>query len=186
VLLVIDGLLGPSEQDAKIMQAVLEGHKGVILVVNKADEGQKIPEFKKIVHEQIQKTFHFFDDVLVTFISAKNGNGLEELMEQIEELDKKRHFRVSTSDLNDFFFETIRKAPAPVWGTTNVKFYYLTQTFQKPPAFIAFANHPDGVTNSYRRFLIKHLKEKFDLWGIPIRIFCMKSRRSGSSSEKGQ
>jgi GTP-binding protein len=83
--------------------------------------------------------------------------------------------------LNDFFFETIRKAPAPVWGTTNVKFYYLTQTYQKPPAFIAFANHPDGVTNSYRRFLINNLKDRFDLHGIPIRIFCMKSRGSGKN-----
>ncbi|MNL34921.1 GTPase Der [compost metagenome] len=92
----------------------------------------------------------------------------------------KMAFKVSTSDLNDFFFDTIRKAPAPVWGTTNVKFYYLTQTYQKPPAFIAFANHPDGVTNSYRRFLIKNLKERFDLHGMPIRIFCMKSRRGNN------
>jgi GTP-binding protein len=60
-----------------------------------------------------------------------------------------------------------------------VKFYYLTQTYQKPPSFIAFANHPDGVTNSYRRFLVKNLKDRFDLHGIPIRIFCMKSRRGG-------
>ena len=93
---------------------------------------------------------------------------------------KRMNLRISTSELNDFFFETIRKAPAPVWGTSNVKFYYLTQTYQKPPAFIAFANHPDGVTNSYRRFLIKNIKERWDLHGMPIRIFCMKSRRGGN------
>ena len=68
-----------------------------------------------------------------------------------------------------------RKAPSPVWGTKNIKFYYLTQTFQKPPSFIAFANHPDGVTPGYRRFLIKHMKSRFNLQGIPIRIFVMKS-----------
>lgn len=88
--------------------------------------------------------------------------------------------------MNDFFFETIRKALAPVYGITNVKFYYLTQTNQVPPAFIAFANHPDGVTNSYRRFLIKQLKEKFDLHGIPIRIFCMKSRRSSGGGGRAE
>ena len=47
----------------------------------------------------------------------------------------------------------IRQAPAPTWGVNNVKFYYLTQTHQKPPAFIAFANHPDGVTPPVPPFL---------------------------------
>jgi GTP-binding protein len=85
--------------------------------------------------------------------------------------------KIPTAELNDFFFQTIRKAPAPVWGNNNVKFYYLTQTMQQPPAFIAFCNFPDGVTPAYRRFLIKNIKEHWDLHGIPIRIFCMKTRK---------
>lgn len=178
VLLMVDGTIGPTDQDARIMQAILEDHKGVILVANKSDIGNKeVPEYRKTFREQVQRTFHFFDDVNVVFTSAKTQAGLEELFEMIEKVSDQMTMRVSTSDLNDFFFETIRKAPAPVWGTTNVKFYYLTQTYQQPPAFIAFANHPDGVTNSYRRFLIKNIKERWDLHGMPIRIFCMKSRR---------
>lgn len=182
VLLMVDGTLGPTDQDARIMQAILEDHKGVILVANKSDiGGRDIPEYRKTFREQVERTFHFFDDVKVVFTSAKTGYGLEELLEMIAEVSEKLQMRIQTSDLNDFFFETIRKAPAPVWGTTNVKFYYLTQTYQRPPAFIAFANHPDGVTNAYRRFLIKNLKERFNLQGIPIRIFCMKSRRGGEN-----
>ncbi len=180
VLLMVDGTIGPTDQDARIMQAILEDHKGVILVANKSDLGGKeIPEYRKVFREQVERVFHFFTDVKVVFTSAKTGYGLEELFETIEDLSQKMELRIPTSELNDFFFETIRKAPAPVWGTTNVKFYYLTQTYQKPPSFIAFANHPDGVTNSYRRFLIKNIKERWGLYGVPIRIFCMKSRRGG-------
>lgn len=180
VLLMVDGTIGPTDQDARIMQAILEDHKGVILVANKSDLGGKeIPEYRKVFREQVERTFHFFKDVKIVFTSAKTGYGLEELFETIEDVSKKMELRISTSELNDFFFETIRKAPAPVWGTSNVKFYYLTQTYQRPPAFIAFANHPDGVTNSYRRFLIKNIKERWNLYGLPIRIFCMKSRRGG-------
>lgn len=179
VLLLFDGTLGPTEQDAKIMELILEGHKGVILVVNKSDiGGAEIPEYRKVLKEKIERTFHFFTDVSVVFTSAKTGSGLNELFKEIERVSDKINFRISTSELNDFFFETIRKTPAPVWGNNNVKFYYLTQTYQKPPAFIAFANHPDGVTPSYRRFLIKHMKQKWDLHGIPIRIFCMKSNNA--------
>lgn len=179
VLLLIDGLVGPTEQDAKIMELILEGHKGVILVVNKSDLGGiEIPEYRKVLKEKIERIFHFFVDVRVVFTSAKNGSGINELFEEIERMNEKINFRVSTSELNDFFFETIRKAPAPVWGNNNVKFYYLTQTYQRPPAFIAFANHPDGVTPAYRRFLVKNMKERWDLYGLPIRIFCMKSRNA--------
>lgn len=184
VLLMVDGTQGPTDQDAKIMQAILEDHKGVIVVANKSDLGtREIPEYRKTFREQIQRTFHFFEDVPVVFTSAKYSNGIEDLFEMIESVSDKMNFRVTTSELNNFFFETIRKAPAPVWGTTNVKFYYLTQTYQVPPAFIAFANHPDGVSNSYRRFLTKHIKERWDLYGIPIRIFCMKTRRGGSPED---
>lgn len=182
VLLMVDGTEGPSDQDAKIMQAILEDHKGVILVANKSDLGTKeVPEYRKTFREQVDRVFHFFEDVQMVFTSAKYGNGIEDLFDMIEKVSAKMNIRISTSELNDFFFETIRKAPAPVWGTTNVKFYYLTQTYQVPPAFIAFANHPDGVSNSYRRFLIKNIKERWDLYGIPIRIFCMRSgRRDGN------
>nr|BFD59565.1 ribosome biogenesis GTPase Der [Bdellovibrio sp. CKG001]BFD62945.1 ribosome biogenesis GTPase Der [Bdellovibrio sp. HM001]BFD66805.1 ribosome biogenesis GTPase Der [Bdellovibrio sp. HAGR004] len=181
ILLVVDGTIGPTDQDARIMQSILEDHKGVILVANKSDLGGKeIPEYRKTFREQVERVFHFFTDVNVVFTSAKTQYGLEEMFEMIERVADQMTMRIPTAELNDFFFETIRKAPAPVWGTTNVKFYYLTQTYQRPPAFIAFANHPDGVTNSYRRFLIKNIKERWDLHGMPIRIFCMKSRRGGS------
>lgn len=179
VLLMVDGLIGPTEQDAKIMQAILEDHKGVILVVNKMDLAKdELSEPRKTLKEQIQRNFHFFEDVPVVYASAKTGFGMRDLLNMIEHVSEKLNFRVSTKELNDFFFEAIRGAPAPVWGFTNVKFYYVTQTYQQPPAFIAFANHPDGVTNAYRRFLIKQIKEKWDLHGIPIRIFCMKAKRS--------
>lgn len=178
VLLVVDGTLGPTEQDAKIMQAILEDHRGVILVANKSDLGQKeVPEYRKTFRSQVERNFHFFPDVPVVFTSAKMNHGLSDLYDMVQHVAEKLSFKIPTSELNDFFFETIRKAPAPVYGNNNVKFYYLTQTYQRPPAFIAFANSPDGVTPAYRRFLIKNIKERWNLQGIPVRIFCMKSRK---------
>lgn len=182
IYLVIDGTIGPTEQDAKIMQTIVEDHKAVIIVANKSDLGRKqVEEYQKTFRAQIERVFHFFPDVPVVFTSAEKGFGIEDLLEETERISEKMRLRVPTSELNDFFFQTIRKAPAPVWGTTNVKFYYLTQTYQVPPAFIAFANHPDGVSPSYRRFLVKAIKEKWDLHGLPIRIFCMKSKRGGEN-----
>lgn len=177
VLLMIDAEEGPTDQDARIMQSILEDHKAVLVVANKTDIARaSIEEYRKVFKSQVERVFHFFDDVPVVFTSAKTGYGIQELLEKIEWINDKIHSRISTSEINDFFFDVIRKAPAPVYGVKNVKFFYLTQTFQVPPAFIAFANHPDGVDNSYRRFLIKNIKSRFDLHGIPIRIFVMKNK----------
>jgi GTP-binding protein len=177
ILLMIDGTMGPTDQDARIMQSIIEDHKAVIVVANKSDLGRtQVADYRTSFQEQCQRVFHFFEDVPIVFTSAKTTFGVRELLEKIEWVSEKIAGRISTRDLNDFFFQAIRGAPAPFYGNTNVKFYYLTQTLQQPPAFIAFANHPDGVDNSYRRFLTKRLKDHFDLTGIPIRIFVMKSR----------
>lgn len=177
VMLVVDGLLGPSDQDARILQSILEDHKAVILVANKSDIGDKeIPDYREKFRQQCHSVFHFYRDLPIVFTSAETGKGIGDLLDGIEWMHDKMNIRISTRDLNDFFFETIRKAPSPVFGVNNVKFYYITQTQQKPPSFIAFANSPDGVDNAYRRFIINNMKERFDLKGVPIRIFVMKNR----------
>ncbi|MCM2283087.1 MAG: ribosome biogenesis GTPase Der [Bdellovibrionaceae bacterium] len=181
VLLMVDGSEGPSTQDAKILEEILKRHKGVILVANKIDVGERqIPMFRQWFKERATDELHFFETIPMAFISAKTGRGLPELFTLIDEIERKLNAEIPTGELNDFFMSVIRQAPAPVYGTKDVKFYYLTQTHQVPPSFIAFANHPDGVTPGYRRFLSKRLAEKFDLVGVPIRIFVMKSRKGSN------
>ncbi len=177
VLLLMDGTKEVSHQEARLVEYILEQHKAVVLVVNKSDLGEEqMAEYRKTHRDKIAKTFHFFADIPVVFISAKTGAGIKSLFEEIERLWSSLQKRISTSKLNDFFYRVIRSAPSPVWGTQNVKFYYLTQTHQQPPSFIAFANHPQGVTPSYRRFLAKNIQEEFGLKGVPVRIFVMGSK----------
>ncbi len=175
ILLMVDISDGPTEQDAKILRQIQEEHKTVLIVGNKTDYAKEnIPAFREKFRQQIEETFHFYPDIPVAFISAKTGAGIDALFEKIDELWKKVNIRITTGELNRFFTQVIKKAPAPVYRTVNVKFYYLTQTQQTPPAFIAFVNHPEGVDKAYRRFLIKQIKGEWDLWGVPIRIFAMK------------
>ena len=173
-LLLIDGLEGPSHQDAKLVDESLRLQKPVILLVNKTDLGQS--GFRKKLREQIKDCLHFIADIPIVFISAKTGLGIEALFIKIEEIWKKLHFRIPTSQLNSFFTNTIKQAPSPFVGSKPVKFYYLTQTKQIPPSFIAFMNEPKGLTPSYRRFLIRKIKEEWSLFEIPIRIFPLKKR----------
>jgi GTPase len=177
LLLVIDATEGPTDQDAKILEEILNAHKMVLVIANKSDlASEQIEKFRDFFRDRTEDVFHFYQDIPIIFTSAKTSHGLKNLLSGLSWAEEKRNQKISTSALNDFFFQVIRQAPSPVYGHNNVKFYYLTQTRQKPPAFIAFANHPDGVDNAYRRFLINRMKEHFGLEGVPLRIFVMKSR----------
>jgi GTP-binding protein len=155
------------------------------LVANKVDLAEASHEaYRSWFREKVAKEFHFFPDIKIVFTSAVTGKGLKDMFDTIVEIEDKITMRIKTRELNDFFIQTIRQAPAPVYNTRDVKFYYLTQTNQQPPAFIAFANHKEGVTPSYRRFLSKRIQEEFSLQGIPIRIFVM-SGRHGSGRGRG-
>lgn len=176
ILLMVDACEGPSVQDCKIIEAALERHKAIILVANKSDLAQKeILAYRKKFREKTEQQIHFFTDIPLCFVSARTGAGLKDLFKLVNEVWEKLNISIPTSQLNKFFYEAIRGAPSPVYRTKNVKFYYLTQTQQRPPSFIAFANYPDGVKPSYRRFLSNKIKNNWNLDGIPIRIFIMKS-----------
>ena len=61
-------------------------------------------------------------------MSAKTGYHKKQLFQKIEEIQEKINFKVSTSKLNQFFIDVIKKAPAPVYAVSDVKFYYINQT----------------------------------------------------------
>jgi GTP-binding protein len=185
LLLVIDGLLGPSVQDARIVEMAFKHHRAVILVVNKIDLAEKqIPKFREMVREQVARTFHFYADIPVAYISAKTGRGVDELFERAEKIWGQLNKKISTRDINDFFFQVIRQAPSPSFRGNDIKFYYITQTKQKPPSFMAYVNEPRGITNAYKRFIIGQIKKQYDLTGIPIRIYPKKTRSGTTKHDR--
>lgn len=176
VFMVVDAVIGPTEQDAKLYDYILSRHKAVIMVANKYDLLKKErSKPKEWFTEKLGREFHFAPDIPFIFTSAETGEGFDTLLDRALEIWSKIETKITTSELNRFFYDVVRQTPSPVYRTTNVKFYYLTQTSQRPPSFIAFANHPEGVTTAYRRFLATRIKQNWGLEGVPVRVFVMKS-----------
>ncbi len=178
ILLLVESTSHPSRGEARMLQHCAEEHKPVIMVVNKWDLALKDKKMSKVEYRKLVKNqFHFYPDLPVVFTSALHSSGLSVLLKKVDEIYEKLCKRISTSELNKFFTSVIRKAPAPVYGGQDVKFYYLTQTQHTPPAFVAFANYPQGIKKSYRRFLIHQIQNRWNLKGIPIRIFVLSKNR---------
>jgi len=57
-----------------------------------------------------------------------------------------------------------------------VKFYYTTQIGTSPPSFVLFVNRPEGLKESYKRYLVKGLRSSLGLDTVPIRIILRQRR----------
>ena len=135
ILLVIDGQKKFSRQSARLFSYCMEKHKTTLLVINKWD----LSQISKIeMRQSVRRELSYFPDIPCVFTSAKTGMGLGCLMKTISQCMEKNSFRISTSELNHFFAQVVQQAPAPVYGSRNVKFYYLTQTKKAPPGFVIF------------------------------------------------
>ncbi len=171
ILLVIEAHKGISRQDVRLFSYCMSQYKTVILVINKWD----LSQISKIeMRKKVQQAFPYFPDIPLVFTSATQGVGFNPLMKKVCEFIQKSQFRITTSRLNKFFLNATQQAPQPVYGTKNVKFYYLTQTNYQPPSFIIFTNEPKGITPSYQKFLIKKIQEEYSLKGLPIRLTFLK------------
>jgi GTP-binding protein len=58
-----------------------------------------------------------------------------------------------------------------------VKLLYGTQIEIEPPTFAIVCSRPDTIPDSYRRFLINGLRERFGFRGSPIRLRFTRRRR---------
>jgi GTPase len=177
VVLMVDALEGLHQQEARLLDLILEENKAVVVAINKSDLGKKeIVDFRDKLQEEVDSELYFHAGIPRVFISAKTGQGLDQLFKVIDELWDKMHLKISTSDVNEFFGQLTRMVPPPIYGTRSVKMNYFTQTRQVPPSFIAFCNYPQGVSPSYRRFLLKELRKKWDLYGVPVRLYILKKK----------
>ena len=65
------------------------------------------------------------------------------------------------------------------------KVKYFTQVKSRPPTFVAFVSGKTKLSETDIRFLIRSLKEDFDLGGIPIRIMQRTvERKAGGGNSK--
>ncbi|MBL9019963.1 MAG: ribosome biogenesis GTPase Der, partial [Myxococcales bacterium] len=169
VVLVIDAELGPSEQDARIAGMIEEAGRALVIALNKIDRivGDAA---KAKLKEQTEDTFHFLSWPLITNLSAQRGDGVDRLLDLVDKAAAEHRKRIPTAQLNRFFKEVIEEMPPPLHHGRSIKINYLTQPRARPPTFVLWANTPEGLSPSYKRFLANRLRERYGFKGTPIRI----------------
>jgi GTP-binding protein len=62
----------------------------------------------------------------------------------------------------------IEETPPPSKKGKYIRIKYVTQLKSKKVAFAFFCNLPQYVQESYKRFLEKKIREKYDFQGVPL------------------
>ena len=104
------------------------------------------------------------------FISAKTGQRLNQIFEIAREVQKERTKKVQTSTLNKIINEALDLNPPSSDKGRFLKIYYSAQSGIKPPQFTFFVNSKKLLKDSYKRYLMKKIREAFGFFGTPVRM----------------
>jgi GTP-binding protein len=183
-VLVIDANEGPSEQDSKLVGASEEYGRGLVIALNKSDllDG---PGAAKKVRKKAADDLHFARYAPMHLVSALRGDGVVELIEAVDHVCQQHRRRIPTAELNRFFAEVCETVPPPVYRGKVVRIHYLTQAATRPPTFLLWANSPNAVAPSYRRFLVNQLRKRYQFRGTPLRVF-VRAKKKAKLPKKGK
>lgn len=177
-VIMIDANEGVTEQDEKIAGIAHEAGKASIIVINKWDtlesEDKNTVEYDKKVYNAL--SYMLYAPTL--YVSAKTGQRVAKLFEQINYVYNQNCTRISTGMLNDVLNDATARVQPPSDKGRRLKIYYMTQTGTKPPTFVIFCNSAELFHFSYQRYIENQLREVFGFKGTPIKIII---RQKGDS-----
>ena len=169
-VIMLDAQTGITEQDTKVAGLALEAGKACIIAVNKWDAIEKDDKTMQNFRKDIERDFAFMSYAPSVFISAKTGQRLDNLFENIVHVTNTAATRITTGLLNDLLAAATARVQPPTDKGRRLKIYYMTQASVKPPTFIFFCNDAELFHFSYQRYLENRLREAFDFSGTPIRF----------------
>lgn len=169
-LIVIDSSEELSEQDVKIAGYVHEQGKPSVVVMNKWDVVEKDTYTIEKYNRKLKEELKFMDYFIPTYVSAKTGKRVDNLIKIAERAYENASRRISTGLLNDVLREAILTNEPPSKNGKRLKIYYVTEVSANPPTFVIFVNDDTLMHFSYRRYLENALRRSFDFEGTPIRL----------------
>lgn len=168
IILLIDAMKGLTEQDKKIAARIADKGRGVVVALNKWDllddaTGNKL----NAITDRINFLFPVFQHVPVLPLSAKTGDGVETMMNQLLHVRGELHRRVETGRLNQALQRWMDQTPPPS-GKRPIKLRYMTQVSTNPVRFVVFVNRKKAFPEFYLRYIKNQLREEFGFHHIPF------------------
>lgn len=175
VVLVLDADAVLDKQDLTIARKVIDEGRALVIAVNKWDIAKRQEALEKLNYK-LETSLTQVAGVPTVTISALKKEGLDKLMRAVQKVYKRWNMRIPTAPLNQWFAAVQEQNPAPLGkNKRRIKLKYITQAKTRPPSFFIFSSNPEGLPESYLRYLINSLRQTFDLGGVPLRVTVRKA-----------
>lgn len=169
VVLVMDAVQGPTEQDKKIAGLILDARKGCVCLINKWDLAQGETKVTQREYEKaMRQNLYFLAFVPMVFASAQSGYNVRKAIEVMDRVAGQLIATIPTSTLNRVLHDAFKRTQPPMVKGRRLKFYYATQVGTRPIRLRLFVNEPTLTTAAYRLYLLGRLRDALGLEGAPI------------------
>ncbi|MDO4566299.1 MAG: ribosome biogenesis GTPase Der [Oscillospiraceae bacterium] len=169
-VIMVDATEGFAEQDSKVAGYAHEEGKGCVIAVNKWDLVEKDGKTMEKLRKRYEQDFSFMSYAPIVFISAKEGQRLDKLLELVKLADASNRQRITTGQLNELLARATARVQPPSDKGKRLKIYYMTQASVRPPTFVVFVNRAELFHFSYQRYIENRLREAFGFEGTPVRF----------------
>ncbi len=180
-LLVISAEDGVTEQDAKIAGIAHERGKAVIIAVNKWDALQKDNSTMKKFTGRIRQTLSFMPYAEILYISAKTGQRMNHIYDEVDMVSDSQNLRIQTGVLNEIITEAAVMQQPPSDKGKMLRIFYATQAGVKPPTFVLFVNYKYLMHFSYLRYLENQIRSTFGFAGTPMKFIIRERNEEGKN-----
>ena len=159
-----------TEQDKKVAGIPHEMGRATVLLINKWDLVENKFQTAREYEERLYTEMAFLRYAPFLFISARTGQRVGKILQEVRRVVKEYNRRVPTGRLNQVLREAVDNYHPPSRKGKQLKIYYATQVKTAPPTIHLWVNNPELVHFSYRRFLENTFRERFGFTGTPLRI----------------
>jgi GTP-binding protein len=168
-LLLVDAVDGLVAGDLAIARQIEEAGSSCGVLTNKRDLVHR-ERIREIEGQLFARMTDLKPPALP--ISALTGEGVDQVLPLAARLHRAYNLRIPTHEVAEFINDVVARTTPP----KGVKIRYATQTGTAPPRFTLFANRPKDLLDSYLRYVENSLRERYDLWGVSVRIRVKSSR----------
>ncbi len=165
-VVVVDAGQPLSEQDQRIITAVADAGRALVVAFNKwdlVDEERRYYLTREMERDLVRVAW-----APTINITARTGWHVDRLVPALDSALAGWETRVTTGALNTFLGRLVAEHPHPIRGGKQARILFGTQATTAPPTFVLFTT---GLLEaSYLRFVERRLREQFGFVGTPVNV----------------